>query len=114
MSKHTKVTPASAREVREWAESQNLIGTGQRGRLGSDVIKAFNKTVSRGKRYPLTYEKAPAPTVKHTAKVQGRPPVTKSVNLAEVRSRALAKGVTVGARGRLPKSVLDAAVLGQI
>lgn len=114
MSKHTKVTPATAREVRQWAEAEGLIGKGQRGRLGSEVIKAFNKSVTRGRRYPLTYEKAPAPTVKHTAKVQGRPPVTKSVNLAEVRERALAKGVTVGARGRLPKAVLDAAVLGQI
>lgn len=110
----SKSTATTATVVRQWAESEGLIGKGQRGRLGTDVIKAFNATVSRSKRYPLTYERKPAPTVKHTAKAQGRPPVTKAVNFADVRKRAQSAGVDVGARGRLPRNVLDMAVLGQI
>lgn len=112
MAKSTKVVPSTAPEVRAWAEAEGLIEPGQRGRLGSDIIKGYNKTVSRGRRYPLTYDRAPKPTVKVTAH-NGKVPVTRSVNLMDVRQRAAKAGVFHGTRGRLPKSVLQDAVLGK-
>lgn len=108
-----KSTPITATVVRKWAEDEGLIPAGQRGRLGTDVIKAWNARVSRGQRYPLTYERKPAPTVKVTAKAPGKAPVTRKVNLMDVRQRAAKAGVFSGTRGRIPQDVLQRAVLGE-
>ena len=112
MSKSTTVK-ATAPVIRKWAEDNGLIKPGQRGRLGTDVIKAWNASHSRSQRYPLTYERKPAPTVKVTAKAPGKAPVTRKVNLMDVRSRAAKAGVFTSTRGRIPQDVLQRAVLGE-
>lgn len=97
---------ASPKQVREWAENEGLIGKGQRGRLGANVIKAYNK--SHAVKHT---ERQFVPTIKHTAKPAKGRKVTRTVNVTQVRSWARDKGLAVGERGTLPTSVLDAYVL---
>lgn len=110
MSAPTKVrVSASPAQVREWAEDQGLIKAGQRGRLGAPVIKAYNKANA-----VKHTETAFVPTIKHTAKPEKGPKVTRTVNVALVRKAAKEAGVFAGERGTLPTSVLDAYVLGTL
>ena len=102
----------TATVVRSWAEGQGLIGSGQRGRLGTEVVKAYNKAHPRNK-YVITYTKAEAPKVKVTAKAPGKAPVTRKVVVSEVRAAARKAGVEVPSRGRLPQSILTRHVLGE-
>lgn len=106
MSKKNAAAPVTAPEVRAWAVAQGLIKAGQRGRLGTDVATAWNKANPRRK-YVLTYSRKPEPVIKHTVKVKGKPPVTRTLTVTEVRNRAVAAGF--GKRGILPKAALDAA-----
>jgi hypothetical protein len=98
----------SAVVVREWAESKSLITAGQRGRLGTAVIDAYNAEHPKAK-YPTTYRPKAPKAVKHTVVVErnGRKvPVTRSLPLVEVRKVAQAAGLA-GARGILTKAALD-------
>lgn len=105
---------ATATEVRTWAEENGLIGEGQRGRLGHSVITQFNKA-HRSSKYVFNYGSGPAPKVaKVTAKADGRPPITRTVNLMEVRAAARAAGHDVGNHGRLTQDVLQSFVLGTL
>jgi hypothetical protein len=97
---------ASSKQVREWAEKEGLIGKGQRGRLGANVIKAYNKS------HAVKHTEAKfVQTIKHTAKPAKGRKVTRTVAVPLVRSWAREQGLSVGERGTLPTSVLDAYVL---
>src|SRR6478609_2989782 len=91
MSKRTPKPTVQATVVRQWAEENKVIKSGQRGRLGTSVIDAYNKANPKAK-YPVTYRPQAEAKIKHTVTVErnGRKvPVTRS----------------------LPKSALDAAFL---
>lgn len=103
----SKSTP-TATVVRQWAESKSLISAGQRGRLGTSVIDAFNAEHPKAK-YPTTYRPKAPKAVKHTVVVQrnGRKvPVTRALPVSEVRKVASAAGLA-GKRGILTKAALD-------
>ena len=107
---------ASPAQVRKWAESNvnpktgnPWIKPGQRGRLGAPVIKAYN--AANGVKHT---ESEYVPTIKHTAKPEKGRKVTRTVNVARVRAAAKYAGVFDKERGTLPKSVLDAYVLGDL
>ena len=106
-NKDNTATAPTAREVREWAEGKGLIPPGQRGRLGTHVVDAFNKGKRGNKRYTINYTRKPEPTVKHTVKREGKPPVTKTLPVSQVRALAVETGH--GKRGPLSKAALDAA-----
>lgn len=106
MTVHVSASPT---QVRVWAIDNGLILAGQRGRLGAEVIKFYNAAHAL-KHTEHTFVK----TVKVSAKPAKGRTVTRTVNVSQVRAAARAAGVEVGARGRLPKSVLDAAVLGTL
>lgn len=106
MSKSTKKPAVTAPEVRAWAEEQGLIPAGQRGRLGTDVATAWNKANPRRK-YVLTYSRKAEPVIKHTVKVKGKPPVTRTLPQSKVRALAVEAGF--GARGKFSPAALDAA-----
>lgn len=99
---------ASASEVREWAREQG-VAVGKRGRLAPDVVKAYN-AAHRIKHV----EAAHVETVEVTAKPEKGRAITRRVNISQAREAAREAGVEVGARGRLPKSVLSAFVLGTL
>lgn len=99
---------AAPSSVRMWARD-NGYNVGTRGRLHPDVIKAYN--AAHGLKYR---EAAHVETVEHTVKPQKGRKVTRKVNIAMVREAAREAGVTVGERGRLPREVLDAYVLGTL
>lgn len=103
----------TATTVREWAVQNGFPNVaGQRGRLGTEVVAAFNRKHPRNK-YVITYTKAEAPKVKVTAKAPGKAPVTRKVVVSEVRAAARKAGVEVPSRGRLPQSILTRHVLGE-
>jgi len=111
MSKRTPKPTVQATVVRQWAEENKVIKSGQRGRLGTSVIDAYNKANPKAK-YPVTYRPQAEAKIKHTVTVErnGRKvPVTRSLPKSEVRS--LAKAAGFGERGILPKAALDAAFL---
>lgn len=113
MSNSIRVS-ASPSVVRAWAESVGAIATNadgghQRGRLGADVISAYN-----AKHGLKAVEAAFVKTVKVSAKPAKGRTVTRTVSIPQVRAAARAAGVTVGARGRVPQSVLSAYVLGTL
>lgn len=102
-----KNTPQAV-TVRQWAVEHDLIKAGQRGRLGTSVIDAWNAANPKNK-YPVTYRPQPEPSVKHTVTVErnGRKvPVTRSLPVSRVRSEAQAAGLA-GARGILTKAAKD-------
>jgi hypothetical protein len=102
-----KQTPKAV-VVREWAESENLIPKGQRGRLGSAVIDAWNAANPKNK-YPLTYRPNPPASVKHTVTVERngrRIPVTRSLPVTQVRALAAEAGLA-GSRGILTQAAKD-------
>lgn len=108
-SANTLRVSASPAQVRAWAESEGLIGKGQRGRLGQTVIKAYNK--AHGVKHT---EAKFVPTVKHTVKPPKGRKIERTLNVAAVRKAAAEAGVPVGRQGTLSKAVLDAYVLGTL
>lgn len=105
-AKVAKFAPASA--VREFAR-QNDIEVGARGLFSTELVKAFNA------KSPVKYRKgAYVPTVTVKAKPAKGRTVERRVNVAQARAAALAAGVPVGARGRLPQSVLADYALGTL
>jgi hypothetical protein len=108
---NTKFAPASA--VRAFAAEQG-IPMGSRGRLNPVAVEAFNKANKKSR--VQFAEKAYKPTVAvraiKTHDSGRKTPVTKAVNVAEVRAAALAAGVEVGKRGRLTQPILAAYVTG--
>lgn len=109
MSVATVRVSASPTAVRAWAESVGAIPAGQRGRLGADVIAAYN--AKNGLKH---VEKGFVKTKRVSAKPAKGRTVTRTVVVSEVRKAAKAAGHPVGARGRLDKSVFDAYVLGTL
>lgn len=111
-----KNVPAS--EIRSWlrenAEAFGVPAPGTRGKLSEAQIAAFKKG-NKGKTFEHTAFK---PVRKVTAVVvsdSGRKrPVTQNVHLPEVRSAAIAAGIPLGDRGRIPGKVLTAFVAGQL
>lgn len=125
MSKTVVTSTVAANVVREWAKGTDLskikglpenYTVGERGRLHPAIREAYAKS-HRGKVYVEKTPKAPK-AVKVTAvttDAKGRKrPVTRSVVVSEARALAQAAGLTVGARGRLPKAVLQSAALGTL
>lgn len=105
-SKNSVRVSASPKQVREWAEQEGLIGKGQRGRLGANVIKEYNKT------HAVKHSEAKfTKTVKVTAKPEKGRKVTRTVVIPEVRAWARENGFTVGKQGTLSQEVLSAYVL---
>lgn len=100
---------ASPKAVRAWAESVGAIPAGQRGRLGADVIAAYN--AKNGLKHT---EKAFVKTLVVKAKPAKGRTVTKRVSVPDVRAAAKAAGINVGERGRIPQTVLSAYVLGTL
>lgn len=100
---------APAPAVREWAEKNGLIKEGQRGRLGREVIKAYNKSHAV-KHTEAKYVK----TVKHTVKPPKGRKIERTLVIGEVRKAASEAGVKVGPKGTLSTAVLDAYVLGTL
>lgn len=102
--------PVSPSTVRSYFDSigQPIPAT---GRISDEHREAYNKA-NKGRPYvPGAYR----PTVEVTAKpAEGGRKVTRKVNVNDVRAEALAAGVPVGARGRLPREVMEAAVLGTL
>jgi hypothetical protein len=96
--------------VRAWAEAEGLVKPGQRGRLSAPVIKEYNKT--HGAKY--SGKGKFVRTVEVKAKPEKGRTVTKKVDPREVRAAAVAAGVSLPARGRLPESVKQAYVLGTL
>ena len=100
---------ASPQAVRAWAESVGAISKGQRGRLGADVISAYN-----AKNGLKAVEASFVKTVRVSAKPAKGRTVTRTVNIADVRAAANAAGHNVGKRGRLSQAVKAAYVLGTL
>lgn len=103
----SKNTP-SAVTVRQWAESNGKIEKGQRGRLGTSVIDAYNAENPKAK-YPVTYRPAKESTIKHTVTVERngkKIPVTRALPKSQVRALAAAAGLA-GKRGILTKAAKD-------
>lgn len=107
---------ASPAQVRAWAEDPKnfadktpLIRAGQRGRLGAEVIKAYNK--AHGTKHT---EAKFVKTVKHTVKPPKGRKIERTLVIGDVRKAAAEAGVKVGAQGTLSKAVLDAYVLGTL
>jgi hypothetical protein len=103
----SKNTPEAV-TVRAWAVEQNLIPAGQRGRLGTAAIDAWNAANPKNK-YPVTYRPAAEAKIKHTVTVEknGRKvPVTRALPKSEVRRLAQEAGLA-GARGILTKAAKD-------
>ena len=122
MSFIVKSARPSAAAVREWGRNVNLAnvetegfeplpGTAanQRGRLNPALIAAYNKS-HRGQNAYAEGEAVKSVTV--TAKPEKGRSKTVKVNIAEARAAAVAQGIEVGARGRLPKAVLNSLILG--
>ena len=109
MSKQNKPSAPSAVAVRKWAEEKGLIKAGQRGRLGTGVIDAYNaEQPSRSAKYPVTYRPKAEAKIKHTVVVERngkKVPVTRSLPKSQVRALAVTGGF--GARGTLSKAALD-------
>ena len=105
MSASTRLSAPA--DVRAWAIEQGMT-VGTRGVLAPQVIKAFNKA---HKSAPYrTSEFKPTVVVKAT-KIgsNGRKvAVRKNVNVADARAAAIAAGVPVNGRGRLPAAILTA------
>lgn len=101
---------ASAAQVRKFAAEQGFEGT--RGRIPQWLIDAFNKGRRARDQYveglvPMT-RKVTATRVVNGRKVR----VTQKVRGTEVRAAALAAGIKVPSRGRVPKVLEDAYVAG--
>ena len=100
---------ATAAQVREWANAQDDLTVGKRGRFAPEVIAAFNKAHKRNR---LQYAEGQwEETVAHTAKPAKGRKVTEQVNLPRARQWAKDNGHEVGSKGPLPVAVLDAYVL---
>lgn len=100
---------SSPAAVRAFAK-ENGLPVGSRGRFQPSLIEAFNKA-HKTARYDTA---AHVPKVAHTVVGPKGGKTTRKVNLTEVRVAALAKGHTIGSRGRIPTSVLDAYVTGTL
>ena len=107
MAASIKVSAKPA-DVRAWA-SANGHEVGKRGKFSKELILAFNR--ANGVKYR---EGAHVPTVKVSAKPAKGRTVTRTVNMAQVRSAAREAGVPVGKRGRIDRKVVDAYVLGTL
>lgn len=81
------------------------------GRISDEHAEAYNKA-NKGKPYEPRAYKGQSITV--TAKPEKGRAKTRKVYVNEVRKAALDAGVNVGQRGRLPKPVLEAYVLGTL
>lgn len=103
----TKVSPST---VRAYFDSigQPIPVT---GRISAEHAAQYNKA-NKGRPYSPGQYKGKQVTV--TAKPEKGRAVTRKVYVNEVRASAQAAGVAVGARGRLPQPVLEAAVLGTL
>lgn len=102
-----KVT-ASAAQVRTFAR-ENGITVGTRGRFAPDLVKAFNA------QSPVKYvEAGHEHTVEVTVKAKNNRALTRRVAPAKVRAAALAAGMKVGERGRLPREAFERYVLGTL
>lgn len=102
-----KSTPAAV-TVRKWAEENGHVKAGQRGRLGTAAIDAWNAAHPKEK-YPVTYRPAAEPSIKHTVTVErnGRKvPVTRALPKSQVRALAAEAGLA-GKRGILTKAAKD-------
>ncbi len=105
---------ASPAAVRAFATEQGLT-VGARGRFSQDLVDSFNK----GRRSEQKYVAA---THVKTIKVSGtrvssngrKTPVTLNATHGQVRAAAQAAGVELGARGRIPASVLTAFASGTL
>lgn len=106
-----KASPTAA-DVRAFALAQGITeGYGSRGRIAPTVVEAFNK----GKRGTARYaEKAVTKVVEVSVKPEKGRTIVRTVSVEQVRAAARAAGVEVGARGRLPHSVLVSFVLGTL
>lgn len=102
-----KVT-ATAAEVRAFARA-NGIEVGKRGRFAPSLVEAFNAQAET----PYV-EAGHVHTVTVTAKSKNHRTVTRNVSPAAVRAAAKAAGVEVGKQGRLPRSLMEAYVLGTL
>lgn len=101
------VSPATVRSYFA-AQGTPIAST---GRIKDSDVKAYNKA-NKGRPYRPTEYKGETVTV--TAKPEKGRSVTRKVYVSEVRAAALAAGVKVGERGRLPKGVAEAHVLGTL
>jgi hypothetical protein len=102
-----KVTATPA-EVRAFARAQGLP-VGKRGRFAPSLVKAFNDAS------PVKYvEAGHVPAREVTVTAANHRKVTRRVNPAQVRAAAKAAGIEVGARGRLPREVINRFVLGTL
>lgn len=105
---YTAVKPS---EVRAFAKEHG-IPVGSKGRFNADLIAQFNK----GKRGPHRYDETKdyAPHVVCVGKVKGKPPVRKVVPVPALRAAAVAAGVQIGERGRIPAEVKAAYATGTL
>lgn len=111
-----KNVPAS--EVRAWlrdnAEAVGVPAPGARGKLSEAQIKAFEKH-NKGKAFShAAYKPVRKVTAVVTSDNGRKRPVTKNVNLPEVRAAAIDAGIPLGDRGRIPGKVLSAFVAGEL
>lgn len=110
--------PVPASEVRSWlrdhAESAGVPAPGARGKLSEAQIKAFEKG-NKGKAFShATFKPVRKVTAVVVSESGRKRPVTKNVNLPEVRAEAIKAGIPLGDRGRIPQTVLSAFVAGEL
>lgn len=101
------VSPAT---VRSYFAEQGVAIPGT-GRIKTEYVKAYNKA-NKGR--PYRPGQFAGETVTVTAKPEKGRAVTRKVLISEVRAAAREAGVPVGSRGRLPREVLTAHVLGTL
>lgn len=108
-----KFTPATAAQVRDWAngfsdaeQAEYGLSVGKRGRFAPEVVKAFNRAHRDVKGGPrLRYvEGTDARQVTVTYKADNGRTKTRVVSLAAVREHA----GTAHRQGRTPKSAVEA------
>lgn len=108
MAKNPRKELVTLSVVRDWAVAQNLVPSGQRGKLSADVITAFEKA-NPTQRYDKSANIVKVLVKGRKMTASGKTvPIQRKVTHSEVREAAIAAKVAVPARGRMPQSVLTA------
>lgn len=107
----SKKNTATAADVRAWALKNDLPAGGSRGRLPADTVEAFN--AANDATYAPAGERKRKVTAMRVTDKGRKVPVTRTVNVADVREFAVENGLAKPGRGRLPEAAFQAFALAQ-
>lgn len=107
---------ASPAVVRQWLLDNPVEGqtVGARGKFSAEQITRFNKGQRVYKFETGTFKPTRSVSAIRITDKGRKVPITKQVNLTEVREEAKKAGVVLGQRGRIPAKVLEAFVAGRM